>query len=60
MTLIWQVYSILPHKELRFILYVVPPLNVAAATSLAKLYRAFPKATAQSYSLRILGRLGCA
>ena len=52
------VYSALPHKELRFVLYVVPPLNVAAATSLAKLYRAFPKPTAPSYTQRVLGRLG--
>ena len=36
------VYSILPHKELRFVLYAVPPLNVAAGAALAKLHAKLP------------------
>ncbi len=37
-------YSALPHKELRFVTYAVPPLNVAAAAALAKIYRAIAPA----------------
>ena len=32
------IYSILPHKELRFVIYVIPVLNVAAAQGVDKLY----------------------
>ncbi|KAL1503477.1 hypothetical protein AB1Y20_011961 [Prymnesium parvum] len=49
------IYSLLPHKELRFILYVVPPLNVAAATSLAKIYRALPPLDAAPRLRRAMG-----
>ncbi len=36
------IYSILPHKELRFVLYAVPPLNAAAAAALARLHNMLP------------------
>jgi len=55
-------YSILPHKELRFVLYALPPLNVAAAVAAARLYRKLPeddeKATKETRMLAIFGRLG--
>ena len=52
-------YSALPHKELRFVLYVVPPLNVAAAACAAKVYAGMPAKKAQpSFVKRHLARLG--
>lgn len=54
------VYSILPHKELRFVLYALPPLNVAAAAAAAKLYHLLPSTadgTKDSMTLGLFGRL---
>ncbi|TYZ60750.1 hypothetical protein PybrP1_007791 [[Pythium] brassicae (nom. inval.)] len=36
-------FSLLPHKELRFVFNAIPILNMAAAVGLAKLYRARDK-----------------
>jgi len=57
-TLFIAVYSMLPHKELRFVLYAIPPLNVAAGAALAKLYRALPSPSSELPTLRTLGLVG--
>ncbi|XP_072026518.1 LOW QUALITY PROTEIN: dol-P-Man:Man(7)GlcNAc(2)-PP-Dol alpha-1,6-mannosyltransferase-like [Amphiura filiformis] len=38
-------YSVLPHKELRFIIYAIPMFNVAAAAGVAYIVRNFQKST---------------
>jgi alpha-1,6-mannosyltransferase len=52
------VYSILPHKELRFVLYALPPLNVAAAACVAKLRRSLPPVSSPRLPSRLLGLCG--
>ncbi|XP_071490266.1 dol-P-Man:Man(7)GlcNAc(2)-PP-Dol alpha-1,6-mannosyltransferase-like [Diadema antillarum] len=50
------IYSFLPHKELRFIIYVFPMLNVAAAAAIAYILRNFKKSV--FIKLMALGVLG--
>ncbi len=52
------VYAILPHKELRFVLYVVPPLNAAAAALLARIHATLPVLSARSRTRRVAGLVG--
>ncbi|KAF4129960.1 Alg9-like mannosyltransferase family [Phytophthora infestans] len=59
-SLVWPVFvylglfSLLPHKELRFIFNAIPILNMVSAVGLAKLYRSRSKAL-----LPFVGAVGC-
>lgn len=50
-------YSMLPHKELRFILYVVPAINVSCAICLSSLYERWHKSNKCIGILFILGMI---